>query len=430
MYRQSIFGSLLLFLGSTLFCIALLEGASVKIYEYFNKSPFLRFTLQQKLEALEWFAPEPKDLTIEQEAADWMYHDVLHPYLGFVLDPQHYPPPINVHGFTGVEPIIRRSPEKLIIAILGGSVAFHFHNDGGAAILRKKLLHSPLFENKEIIFINFALPGYKQPQQLLALTYFLTLGAEFDMAINLDGFNEIALPYGDNSLSRVSPYFPRYWNLYSRKTLQKETILNLAKAYATQQQRHKLASLLNQSMLRNSAFFLTIWHLLDRHLEDLVKQAQKTISTSLSNNKSESSFQSTGPAYPFENTEQLFSDTVALWKRSSQQINNLAVKNNFAYFHFLQPNQYVLNSKQLTEFELTNCYINGEYAYKDAVHIGYSLLRDTGRILQKEGVAFRDLTQIFHDEKRSTYLDNCCHLNELGNELLADEISAALTSKK
>lgn len=47
---------------------------------------------------------------------------------------------------------------------------------------------------KNFIVINFATDGYKQPQQLMILNYLLALGAEFDVVINLDGFNEVSLP--------------------------------------------------------------------------------------------------------------------------------------------------------------------------------------------------------------------------------------------
>ena len=35
--------------------------------------------------------------------------------------------------------------------------------------------------------------GYKQPQQLLVLSYFLSIGQTFDLVVNIDGFNEVAL---------------------------------------------------------------------------------------------------------------------------------------------------------------------------------------------------------------------------------------------
>ncbi len=61
--------------------------------------------------------------------------------------------------------------------------------------------------------VTLGIAGYKQPQQLLALAYFLSLGAEYDLIINLDGYNDIVLPITDNYSFGVNPFFPRAWNL-------------------------------------------------------------------------------------------------------------------------------------------------------------------------------------------------------------------------
>lgn len=55
--------------------------------------------------------------------------------------------------------------------------------------------------------LNLGQGGWKQPQQLLALNYFLSLGQRFDVIVNLDGFNEIALGY-HNHLSGIDYSLP------------------------------------------------------------------------------------------------------------------------------------------------------------------------------------------------------------------------------
>jgi len=57
-----------------------------------------------------------------------------------------------------------------------------------------------------LVILGF--PGYKQPQQLLALAYFLSLGAEYDLIINLDGYNDIVLPVTDNYNLGSTPFSP------------------------------------------------------------------------------------------------------------------------------------------------------------------------------------------------------------------------------
>src|SRR5436305_14825248 len=70
---------------------------------------------------------------------------------------------------------------------------------------------SPQFRDREMIFGRLGMSGYKQPQQLLLLTYLLSQGAEFDVLINLDGFNEIGLHSSENMYQNTHPSFPRAW---------------------------------------------------------------------------------------------------------------------------------------------------------------------------------------------------------------------------
>jgi hypothetical protein len=49
----------------------------------------------------------------------------------------------------------------------------------------------PALADKEIVLLNFGSGGFRQPQQLLILTYFFLIGQRLDLVINLDGFNEV-----------------------------------------------------------------------------------------------------------------------------------------------------------------------------------------------------------------------------------------------
>ena len=107
-------------------------------------------------------------------------------------------------------PIHTKSNNKVILGIFGGSVAFWFSALGIDSLINE-LRKSPIFFNKEIVVVRVALGGYKQPQQLIALSYLLALGAHFDIIINLDGFNELALPPAENIPKNVFPFYPRNW---------------------------------------------------------------------------------------------------------------------------------------------------------------------------------------------------------------------------
>ena len=48
--------------------------------------------------------------------------------------------------------------------------------------------------------------------------------------------------------------------------------------------------------------------------------------------------------------------------------------------------------------------------------------------MQENGINFYNATEIFDGEAAIIYTDDCCHFNELGNQLLADFIGDAILS--
>jgi hypothetical protein len=67
-------------------------------------------------------------------------------------------------------------------------------------------------------------------------------------------------------------------------------------------------------------------------------------------------FAVSGPPNPDPQTGDLQTSVIDLWKNCSLQMRNLCVANNTKYIHFLQPNQYLDNSKTLSDWE-------NEFAY-------------------------------------------------------------------
>ncbi|HXU30633.1 MAG TPA: hypothetical protein VN851_08670, partial [Thermoanaerobaculia bacterium] len=144
---------------------------------------------------------------------------VPHPYLGFVYDPNFDPKgmkklhtvPVSEWGFLDDKPPIQPGGKNQeVIGIFGGSVSLWF-SIHGIAVLSEELAKVPELKGKELIFVRTGLGGFKQPQQLMTLTYLLALGAHFDMVINLDGFNEVGLPPSSGIPQGYFPYFPYDW---------------------------------------------------------------------------------------------------------------------------------------------------------------------------------------------------------------------------
>src|SRR5690606_21695101 len=67
-------------------------------------------------------------------------------------------------------------------------------------------------EGIESRVVTLALGGYKQPQQVMAVNWLLSLGARVDVVVNVDGFNEVALPLAESGSVGTHPFYPRMWS--------------------------------------------------------------------------------------------------------------------------------------------------------------------------------------------------------------------------
>jgi hypothetical protein len=103
----------------------------------------------------------------------------------------------------------------------------------------------------------------------------------------------------------------------------------------------------------------------------------------------------------------------------------MAAANGIRYFHFLQPNQYVPDSKPLTDDERRTAYAH-DHPYAMFVRKGYPYLREEGRRLKPAGVEYTDLTAMFSTARETLYTDICCHLNKDGNARLGAAIGRTI----
>ncbi|NNE97723.1 MAG: hypothetical protein HKN25_01750 [Pyrinomonadaceae bacterium] len=359
-----------------------------------------------------------------------------HPYLGYTRDPIRFSR-ISQYGFAipyflkpGDSRLLRdksnvlpkRKKGRLIIAVLGGSVARGFSDLGISMLVKKLRLHAD-FRKMEFQIVPVALGGYKQPQQLLAMNYLLSLGAEFDMVINIDGFNEVALHDAENGKKGVFYAYPRSWyslaiNLPDQK---------LKRLYAYRQLRMSWASYGSISPLRYSAMCNLAWRLIDRRFES---DLQKVIAKDSETDSSEiARYRVTGPDRQYSNRGELYQDLVGIWERGSLQLKKVSVANGIEYFHFLQPNQYVRNSKPMSSAE-RQIAIREDHPYRTGVETGYPLLIQAGKRLKEKDVRFYDLTQIFKDHPETIYRDDCCHFKIRGNEILAQRIADSIIESR
>jgi hypothetical protein len=307
--------------------------------------------------------------------------------------------------------------DTVVVGIFGGSVAFWFSVQGVDALLQE-LARIPRFHGKRFVVVRTALGGSKQPQQLMALSYLLALGGHFDVVINLDGFNEIALAPGSLVPKNVFPFFPRGWPDLLGEAGDPQFSRLVGRALYLEELAGRRAEQFSRPVLRHSVLANTLWRILDRSLAGQLARARVDLESYKPTAPVERrDYASVGPRRPYASPQEMYRDLVGFWSRSSLQMERLCAANGILYFHFLQPNQYLEGAKPMSGAERKAALWPGSGFERD-VRAAYPLLTEAGRALAAEGVAFSDLTRVFEQVQEPLYIDNCCHFNPRGSQIL------------
>ena len=342
------------------------------------------------------FTPPPPNFNPPRPEPLWINH----PFYGHARNGPD-------HALNGMPPVPRRE-DTVVIGLLGGSVA--------AAVkpfLEQELRRWFAANNlpRPPVVLELAAAAQQQPQQVIIVANTLLLGGEFDLIINLDGFNEVALG-PDYALSRDAfPLFPMKWK--NQVLLTAEGRLRAGQIGALRREQARLMAAGETAILRWSAVF----GLVNRYRRERIAAAIIQRNHELAAVKSRYTLEKHGPRTWLEKEERLLPAAARVWYRGSLTLARLSELSGAEYYHFLQPNQYVPGSKPLSpeERELSSPY----WGPSLLTVRGYPLLRQFSRDLQRRGVNSFDLTGIFADRRETLYRDKCCHLNDRGNELLA-----------
>ena len=344
--------------------------------------------------------------------------DVIHPYLGFVHDPARsaFTSPLGFH-VSRTDPLKPRSAGELRIAFFGGSFA------EGTALRGRKIITARLLEAgySPRLFI-YALGGYKQPQQLAALSYLLSLGADYDVVVNLDGFNEVALPWAENLTTGVNPYYPRGWRIKTAGLSDASIVALYGEIAVLETKRREWAQRIQGfptfSVLRN-----LIWRARDASLQEQIASATQNVMKTKP--KVTAGFTARGPKLDSSDWKVLDAELVEHWGRSSRLMKALCDTSDIKYVHLLQPNQYYEPGRELTPVERRTAF-RKDHIYRSPVVRGYPLLREEGKRLIRDGVDFHDLTLIYRETPEPVYRDTCCHPNGYGYEIIANKVADAV----
>ena len=269
---------------------------------------------------------------------------------------------------------------------------------------------------------SFALGGYKQPQQLIALNWALAVGERLDVVVNLDGFNDIALAPREHAATGLYPFYPRRWARRVSELPNVESQRLIGEIAFLEARRAGRGGWCARIPLSISPTCHLGWKLLDSRVARRLSSLRAALSKQRSGQRR---YLTLGPEVAYATSDQLLRELAGLWGRSSLQMHQLCAARGIRYLHFLQPNQYLPGSKQLTLAEQREA-LSPEHPWAEIVPRGYPMLVREGGRLADAGVSFRDLSMVFADTVDTLYVDPCCHFNSRGMDLVATAIADAV----
>ena len=330
----------------------------------------------------------------------WTEKYSVHPYFGYADE--------EIRRFER-DVALDNLGDAFILGVTGGSVA--------AQIARHLRKHSDLLEPLRqlvtqsgysgIKIVNLAVGGGKQPQQFFIMSYFFE---HLDFVINIDGFNDLA----SYSLLPVYPLeypsqSPRYFQTSSDGSIYIVLGLSVIRLYKTINQLPRWVPFLDKSYL-----YFSVWYVVHPLLYQLIRKFEAAYF--------EKVIVGTWSEELNAPTEQeIIARRAKVWKTHTRRQDEL-FHSSGRLLMFVQPNQYLPESKPLSEDELSSAvHSDSATRYTTAM----IQLRSAVKDLMTEGVKIIDLTQIFSKTHETVYSDNCCHLNKRGKDIIANTVLAA-----
>jgi hypothetical protein len=340
---------------------------------------------------------------------------VLHPYLGFDWASSAQQIARDSEFFRSAE-----SGASFELLIVGGSVAEAFGRKGGEELERLLEAHAP-FGERTVRVLSYGRAAYKQPQQLLLVSYLLGLGFQPDLVVNIDGFNECALANANIELGShpVHPSTTHWAHLASQRQLDPGVADYLLDMRSLQREASRTLAWTEAGRLHWSALAGT---LVRGRLNGLRRQYLANARRYVQYLRTTPSVAVSGPPFPAEPPAPL---EIALrnWFESSRSLDAVCRARSIRYLHVLQPTLHDEGSKPLTELELQSSTCDDSWT--EGVAFAYPRMRELGAELRRAGVTFLDGSGTFAGVHETLYTD-ACHFGPAGNALLARRIAAEI----
>lgn len=418
----------------------LLEG--VGLYFYYQKHERIYYIEAEKAETV-----ASQDGSTDRVLKT---RQILHPYLGFVFrpslpmsrvaDPKRIRRLLdgkesgsswtnlsaNNHGFFSEfnYPHEKENQRELTIGIFGGSVA-HWFALQGAERLKNALQDHSFFRGRNIVVLNYSQGGFKQPQQVQALSYFLTVGQKFDLVVNIDGFNEMALSRV-NHKNNIDTSMPSAQHLVPLLALMDSADTNMDMLYKLLGLRQSELNLMRIERWKSSTRSAGLHMILSAIYTRASKQhpvEQKAINAISRSLKRPDLVYLLSLPNTFVMSDSI-SEAMDLWLGAAVTMQEICNARGIPYLEVIQPNQY-FTKKEFSAHEQERA-INEDSPYREAVESGYQRLPELVRRMRQENVNVISAVNIFDKIKEQTYADSCCHYNQTGNEILANKVAKSI----
>jgi hypothetical protein len=327
----------------------------------------------------------------------WVEKYQVHPYFGYQDE--------SIRQFELFREQLHAN--DFVIGVLGGSVAEMFAN---YVIREPEALNElrnaiPELARKNLRVVNLAMGGAKQPQQFFIAAYFLD---SLDLVVNIDGFNDVQQT---NFLPVYPLDFPVLSLRFYDRTTEGDALAFLGRlSIWTYKAMNRLP--LRVPILSRSSLYFLVWHAVHGGMYNVVRMLEQSYYSSAIESQ-------LAPGVAVPDSTKILEERLNTWKRYTILQSDLGSRAQKPMFFFLQPNQYLKNSKPLSEEERRTAF--REHG-SESNHQRMMRLRERLNDLRAADVPIFDLTEIFQNTRETVYRDTCCHLNSRGNEIMGKEI--------
>ena len=266
------------------------------------------------------------------------------PNLNLITWTESYTP----HPYFGYESPTTRASEAIlsevkdddfVIGILGGSVAGSFaeyaiRNPTHFESLRRAI---PIFGERNLRIVNLANGGFKQPQQFFVAAYFMD---KLDLVINLDGLN-------DATPAHLLPVYPLEFPVMPQflgRTNHGGVYITIGRTARWLYKNFTHAPSAVPGLSRSSLYFMC-WYPLHNLLYRVVRGSESAYFTNEFEVHQSETLRKTSP-------KEFIQKRIAIWEKYTILEDDLVRRRRGkSVFFFLQPNQYLKNSKPFSEQE-------------------------------------------------------------------------------